>query len=293
MPPKPVPTYKFDDMNISSENPDTEEGMLARALLSRIRMKESSEVILKYVDTEIAPKVTIDEKLEIVVQSLLQAGCKSFSHLLNTIERYIVVLNTLVKSSAHRHLLIVAVANFWAKSSQHIIILLDKLMTYRVVDGSSIVNWLFDHDRVNSFHSHVWEILTKTVNKTLARCDTLQRELSAAKDSSSDKVKSLEQAYEQAQREQKELFFAIFQRFSTVLEEYLRDHPPEGIWFRTILGYFKAIGRRYIQEIRPFIDMLDGAIAFANAEPAIALTFDQLKLMCNVPLEQPKDPQQQ
>ena len=44
--------------------------------------------IFRYIDVEIAPKVTPELKLEIVVQSLLQAGCKSFSHLLNTIERY-------------------------------------------------------------------------------------------------------------------------------------------------------------------------------------------------------------
>ena len=49
-------------------------------------------------------------------------------------------------------------AEFWGKSAQHIIILLDKLMTYKVVDGASIVNWLFDHERVNSFHSYVWEV---------------------------------------------------------------------------------------------------------------------------------------
>lgn len=77
----------FDFCEISSENPDTEAGELARSLLSRIRMKETSEALLKYIDTDIAPKTTIDEKLDIVVQGLLQAGCKSFSHMLNTIER--------------------------------------------------------------------------------------------------------------------------------------------------------------------------------------------------------------
>ena len=60
-----------------------------------------------------------------------------------------------------------------------------------------------------------------------------------------DKVRALEQVIEQAQREQKELFIVIFQRFATVLSEYLQAHPAEeGIWYRTILGYFKAIGRR-------------------------------------------------
>jgi nuclear cap-binding protein subunit 1 len=250
-------------------------------------MKESSEILLKYIDTEIAPKVPQDLKLEIVVQSLLQAGCKSFSHLLNTIERSIGLLNVLVKTSAQRHLVIEGVANFWSKSAQHIIILLDKLMTYKVIDGSSIVNWLFDHERVNSFHSYVWEILSNTVNKTLARCETLKRELHAAIDSGTDKVRALEQAIEQAQREHKELFIVIFQRFATVVAEYLQSHPPEGIWYRTILGYFKAIGRRYIEEIRPFIGMLD-TLLFANAEPSSGTltTFDQLKLMCGTPVLQ-------
>lgn len=59
-----------------------------------------------------------------------------------------------------------------------------------------------------------------------------------------EKVRALEQVIDQAQREQKELFIVIFQRFATVLSEYLKEHPAEGIWYRTILGYFKAIGRR-------------------------------------------------
>jgi hypothetical protein len=121
-----------------------------------------------------------------------------------------------------------------------------------------------------------------------------------------EKVRALEQVIEQAQREQKELFIVIFQRFATVLSEYLQTHPAEGIWYRTILGYFKAIGRRvnsfppphaapliaqfyintlqYIEEIRPFMGVLD-TLLFANTEPSagVAAVFDQLKLMCNTP----------
>lgn len=92
---------------------------------------------------------------------------------------------------------------FWIKSSQHVKILLDKLMTYKVIDGASIVNWLFDYHNANSYHSHVWEvsviyasnilfwplkILTNTVNKTIARCDTLKRELAAARDAPAGRI---------------------------------------------------------------------------------------------------------
>lgn len=61
-----------------------------------------------------------------------------------------------------------------------------------------------------------------------------------------EKARALEQAIEQAEREQKELFIAIFQRFATVVADYTRSNPAEGIWYRTILGYFKAVGRRVI-----------------------------------------------
>lgn len=55
-------------------------------------------------------------------------------------------------------LYVLGVASFWAKSAQHVIILLDKLMTYKVVDGVAIVNWLFDHQHANSSHPYVWEV---------------------------------------------------------------------------------------------------------------------------------------
>jgi len=280
LPLKPQPNYKF-------ANDEVENAGLAKSLLAKMRSKETSEQLLTYIDGEISPRVASPEvKLEIVTQTLLQAGSKSFSHLLNTIERNIVLFNAIIKTTEQKLAVVQSVAEFWRDSQQHIIILLDKLMTYKIIDGTSIVNWLFSLSNLREFtYSYIWQILSNTINKILARCETLTRELNAAKETgSSDKVKQLTANREQAQREQKELFLVVFQRFSIVLTEHLANWDAQGtdaktLWFKITSGEFKAVGRRYIAEIKSFLPMLE-SLLFANADSRVAGIFNQMKLMC-------------
>jgi len=106
----------------------------------------------------------------------------------------------------------------------------------------------------------------------------------AAKEGGSEKAKQLTANREQAQREQKELFLVVFQRFSIVLAEYLgqcdaNGTEPKSLWYRITMGEFKAIGRRYIAEIKSLLPMLE-SLLFGNADSRVVAVFNQIKLMC-------------
>lgn len=66
-------------------------------------------------------------------------------------KRYNELLRTLVNNESRRVAAISVVASFWADSTGHIVIALDKLMTFRVIDNLSIVNWLFSAEVLPNF----------------------------------------------------------------------------------------------------------------------------------------------
>jgi len=59
--------------------------------------------------------------------------------------RYHALLRSLTNTSQARLAVATAVGEFWKHSPQHIIITLEKLLTYRIIDAQSIVNWIFSH----------------------------------------------------------------------------------------------------------------------------------------------------
>jgi hypothetical protein len=140
------------------------------------------------------------------------------------------------------------VKDFWALSPQNLIIQVDKLMSYRVIDNTTIIHWIFSTDeQANYTRGYIWEIIRNTINKTLARTETIEEELRAAESNFSkctdiiifanfglvpvsdqtddtmegQRLKDRKAAYDAAQRELKELFLVIFQVVNWCLNIYL------------------------------------------------------------------------
>lgn len=84
---------------------------------------------------------------DIVFQSILSVGSRSFSHFLNILERYITLLRSLTKSSAARIDLLRSVGRFWARNSQFAGIVVDKLLQYRIVDPVDVVAHIFEGEQ--------------------------------------------------------------------------------------------------------------------------------------------------
>ncbi|KAK4056523.1 Nuclear cap-binding protein subunit 1 [Microbotryomycetes sp. JL221] len=82
-------------------------------------------------------------KLDMAVQTILQVGSRSFSHFLNALERYLQLLRTLTTNQDKRVELLSSVGKFWINNSQFHLIVVDKLLQYRLVDPIDVVTWCF------------------------------------------------------------------------------------------------------------------------------------------------------
>lgn len=80
---------------------------------------------------------------DVVVQTLLNAGSRSFSHLLNVVERYHDLLRALSTTPAARVTILASTARFWARSAQWVLIVFDKLLQYRIVEPVDVVTYVF------------------------------------------------------------------------------------------------------------------------------------------------------
>ncbi|GAK67578.1 uncharacterized protein PAN0_019c5806 [Moesziomyces antarcticus] len=177
----------------------------ATALLSSIRAKASADVILADFESfkaSIISQMPEDgmvgsmEEAEVVVRDLvvqcvLQVGSRSFSHLLNIVERYHGLLRTLSRSARMRAAMLAAAVRFWIRSPQWLHIVVDKLLQYRIVEPADVVEFIFNPPRdepasiltagvseVGSWAGfNTWGLLKLTLDKVNGRVDQLRRRL--------------------------------------------------------------------------------------------------------------------
>ena len=141
IPTKPSPTFAYADSHT------------ATALLEKVFERATGDTLQEFLDdSDIA---TEDEKLEILFQVLLQRGHKSTTHILKLFERYLPLLQQLITTTSNKITVLNAVQNFWILSPQNIIVIVDKLMTYCIVDNISIVKWILSSKSGNQLRWYV------------------------------------------------------------------------------------------------------------------------------------------
>ena len=77
------------------------------------------------------------------VQTILHVGSRSSSHFLNVLERYLALLRALSPTANARAALLRTVARFWRRNAQFLLIVVDKLLQYRLLDAQDVVEWVF------------------------------------------------------------------------------------------------------------------------------------------------------
>lgn len=152
---------------------------MASAVLNSLRAKNSIEMIEQTLESmknaprleDLTPTQRDDFIRELFTECVLMLGSKSFSHVLNVIERYLSILQRLNSTPEAKLHTVKIVAQFWRNNTQFMGILLDKMLNYRVVDAIAIVNWVFEPEVwQNEWHrSFVWDILKNTLNKVISR----------------------------------------------------------------------------------------------------------------------------
>jgi len=191
-----------------------------------------------------------------VFYCILKIGSKSFSHLLAVLERYQKLLMLKTSSSAEEKLCIIRVASLiWEKSPQHFMILIERLLTSRIIDSQSVVQWVFSENEAMRFtRSFLWDIIRCVIRRELHKNEILkerlekecQKELQSEEDTR-QKLLELKSAQEQQLNDQKKLFLTLFQRFFEFAS--LQSERGDQFWRHYTLGHFKEIGRKYAEQI--------------------------------------------
>ncbi|RIA87394.1 MIF4G like-domain-containing protein [Glomus cerebriforme] len=261
---------------------------LAETLLGKIRKRASNEEVQAYFKEIVAvlPSKEQDQTIrDVFIQCVLMQGCKSFSHVLNVIERYLPILQSLNETPEDKLHTVKIVAEFWKKNTQFLGILLDKLLNYRVIDASSIITWLFTKDMETEVtKSYMWEIMKNTINKVISRVKQVQSKLESLVNPHADsdiiditsdvdkkvnpeELRSLENTLSNVTREQKEVLLTLVNLFVGMLDNKLKEYNEQDIqdpmsqhWFWWAYGFFKEIGRLYQPQMSTFMVTLETVI---------------------------------
>ncbi|KAI7750295.1 hypothetical protein M8C21_005816 [Ambrosia artemisiifolia] len=180
LPPKGGPDFRY-----SSDNGDKTEYTLSKELNSMVKGRKTAREIIIWLEESVIPVNGLDVCLRVVVQTLLDIGSKSFTHLITVLERYGQVIAKICPNEDTQIMLISEVATFWKNSSQTTAITIDRMMGYRLISNLAIVKWVFSASNIDLFHTtdRLWEILRNALNKTYNRISDLRKEIANLKKS--------------------------------------------------------------------------------------------------------------
>lgn len=116
--------------------------------------------IILWVEESVLPVHGMEVTLKVVVQTLLDIGSKSFTHLITVLERYGQVISKLCPDQDKHAMLIAEVGHYWKNNAQMAAIAIDRMMGYRLVSNLAIVRWVFSPENIDQFHTsdHPWEV---------------------------------------------------------------------------------------------------------------------------------------
>ncbi|KAJ1925526.1 Nuclear cap-binding protein subunit 1 [Tieghemiomyces parasiticus] len=239
---------------------------------------------------------------DVFVQTILYLGSKSFSHMLNVIERYLPLLQRFSTDSAAKLHIVEIVNEFWVYNPQFVTIIIDKLLNYRVVDPTAVIAWALNPLRLTFEYPapfYVWEILRNTVHKIESRIVQIERRLTNQRallgsnnsggggtesiihtvdPSLAETIARLEATLSGLRLEQKELLLSLFQSFVALLSQLLRECSANGVDPTTYAPYLWIEGR-----YREFIRTYHGGVKrLATTLETIVFTNDLNPQIINV-----------
>ncbi|VAI05477.1 unnamed protein product [Triticum turgidum subsp. durum] len=200
LPPKAGPNFRYH----TDESKESTEGhRLSKELVSMVRGRKTTRDIILWVEEQIVPANGAKFAVDVVSQTLLDIGSKSFTHLITVLERYGQIISKLCPDEEMQLLLMDEVSAYWKNSTQMTAIAIDRMMGYRLISNLAIVKWVFSPANVDQFHvsDRPWEILRNTVSKTYNRISdlrkeiqTLRKSIQVGKEASAKAIKELEEA---------------------------------------------------------------------------------------------------
>ncbi|KAI8381201.1 armadillo-type protein [Radiomyces spectabilis] len=304
----PAPDFKY-------KNPEDPLHQSAKTMIENMRAKKTVEEIRAILDKikedQASQGISEEEQnsaaREVFLHSLLLVGSKSFSHVLNVVERYLEVMRYVNSTPEARLHTVQVVASFWKNNTQFLGIILDKLLNYRVVDPTSVIAWVFEADQLtNAGRSYPWEILKNTLNKVVSRVVQVKSKLESfqnlhtANQARRAEEPTTEMAQAEAQqeldtlrivenslaivtREEKEVFMVVYQKFVHVLQEMLVSYSAQSIdpnqnWtYWWVLGWYREVLRLYFKECTGFMTTLESIVFTPDIDHRITGVFQEIR----------------
>ncbi|KAH0470590.1 hypothetical protein IEQ34_000313 [Dendrobium chrysotoxum] len=176
LPPKGGPCFIY---SIDNDQEGGKGHKLSAELKSMVRSRKTTREIILWMEENLIPVHGNKFAAEVVIQTLLDIGSKSFTHLITVLERYGLVFAKLSTNVDMQVLVINEVTSYWKNNTQMIAIAIDRMMGYRLISNLAIVSWVFSEANVNQFHlsDRPWEILRNAINKTYNRISDLRKEI--------------------------------------------------------------------------------------------------------------------
>jgi hypothetical protein len=258
---------------------------LSNELLDKLRAKLTNEQVISWLDRAPPPYTRVPpadgdgvplpveaspERVALVVQTLLDAGAKSISHLERLLEKYGELLRLVSASAADKVELLSAGWRYWRASPQMQALLLSKLRKHKVIDGSALLAFAFHPDGRGGLGQGGWEAVGELVESVvLHQRDATQvlrrreRRLAdlvakgmddAAIGHAEAEVAEARVELDDARRHKKETLANLFAGACGLLGAHeAAAKGASGIprfleWYRMTLGRTLALGRRYASE---------------------------------------------
>ncbi|XP_057437590.1 nuclear cap-binding protein subunit 1 [Lotus japonicus] len=179
LPPKGGTNFSFG----AEDDKENNELVLSGELNNMVKGKVPVREIISWIDESVFPNNGLEVTLRVVVQTLLNIGSKSFTHLITVLERYGQVIAKVCPDEDKQVMLIAEVSSFWKSNTQMTAIAIDRMMGYRLVSNLAIVRWVFSAENTELFHTsdRPWEVLRNAVSKTYNRNSDLRKEILALK----------------------------------------------------------------------------------------------------------------
>lgn len=268
--PSRAPTHNFK-FTIQAMDDRTREVSIAlgKCLKSKGTVDQALAILQEHYSqwTDIDDDARQSLAREMLIEHILLLGSKTFSHMLNAIEKFMPALQKYGDSPEAKLQIAKVAEDFWVKNPQFFAITIDKLMNYRVIDPSTVISMLFDAEHRGSWHKfYLWEILTNTVSKVNMRVEQLQTRLEAAQqaasnemaDEVSEDVEHVESTLAQMVQEQKDVIVSTIRSFVQLLSS---DGCTSGELDRAwLLGRFKEFLRRYRVQVLENVETLEAQV---------------------------------
>lgn len=204
-------------------------------------------------------------------------------------------------------------ANFWRFNEQFLIILLDKLIAYRILDNLTVLNWLFaEIIPAESYGLLAWEVLDNILAKITGRTQQIQsratkeetehkrreeerfrekkfhtngselsekeKSMEIERQTEVERIKALNNNLNYALQEEKEIFILVFRLFIEILTRRLSstllDDDP---WFHWTLGHFREFGLKHHIQLSQLIVTLETLLFSTELDPRILSVFQELR----------------